>query len=462
MVPAGPGAVRSDARLVALAREGDDGAFGELYRRYHHLICAFVARRVGDPTRAEDITQDTFLSALRRLRATSAEIHWKPWLYEIARNATIDFHRRRGRAKEVSVDREELLRPSDRRRLEVARAPDSELELKQRFDHLREAFDELPAGHHRILVMRELEGLSYSEIGERLDATRPAVESTLFRARRRLAREYEEVAGGRRCSSARATIALIAEGLDPGAERRRLARHARRCSACRRQARELGVEPLFGRRLRERAAALLPFGWLLRRGPAPQPGETVLLGCGGQVGAGLAERVAAILAAAALACAGTISLGGVPQAGHPAPDDAGGKATPPQSLGPSTTGAPARPRTRSSAPQRPAHRRAAPPRRSGPARRDEPAPRAPAPAASPTRPQAAHTPAPAPVNTEAIESATSTASLPVAAPAPPAVPEADAITAPAKVEPELPAQPSPPSLPAELPVAKNVAQALHG
>ena len=61
---------------------------------------------------------------------------------------------------------------------------------KERFDQLRGAFAELSHNHHRVLVLREFEGLSYREIAKKMDMTRPAVESALFRARRRLQQEY--------------------------------------------------------------------------------------------------------------------------------------------------------------------------------------------------------------------------------------------------------------------------------
>ena len=146
--------------------------------------------------------------------------------------------------------------------------------------------------------MRELEGCSYREIGEKLDLSRPAVESALFRARRRLESEYAELSEGRRCRKARAMIARLAEGMDGGLDHQRLARHARRCHSCRRWARELGVEPQAAPAgLRAKIASLLPlpFPWL----PS-----------GAQFGAGLGERAAALIAAAALAGAGGVAVGG--------------------------------------------------------------------------------------------------------------------------------------------------------
>ena len=92
-----------------------------------------------------------------------------------------------------------------------APAPDAAIESKQRLDDLCGAFGGLSESHHRVLVLRELEGLSYREIGERLGMTRAMVESTLFRARRRLSEEYEELASGRRCARVQSLIAAGGE-----------------------------------------------------------------------------------------------------------------------------------------------------------------------------------------------------------------------------------------------------------
>ncbi|MGZ5359748.1 MAG: sigma factor-like helix-turn-helix DNA-binding protein, partial [Solirubrobacterales bacterium] len=187
------------------------------------------------------------------------------------------------------------------------------LVTKERMDHLQGAFDELSEVHTRVLVMRELEGMSYREIGQKLDLTRPAVESALFRARRRLESEYEELSEGRRCEAMALTIARVAQGEQRGSEEQRLARHAHRCHSCRRRARELGVEPLSALgALRRKVAALLPLPWLLRRS-GDGGGITSFFGTGAG-SAPLAERAAALVAVAALAgggaALGTGALGG--------------------------------------------------------------------------------------------------------------------------------------------------------
>ena len=299
-----------DSVLVQAVRDGDDRAFEELYGRYFPRICSFVCSMLHDPARCEDVAQEAFLSALRRMRATDAEINFKPWIYQIARNAAIDSYRRNSHAVEVSMDADDGLRASDRTRLVgVDGGPDAALVTKERLTHLQGAFDELSDVHTRVLVMRELEGMSYREIGQRLDLTRPAVESALFRARRRLESEYTELSEGRRCEAMRQTMIRMAAGIHKGAEEHRLARHARRCHDCRRRAREMGIEPLtkLGT-LRRKAAALLPIPWLFRR--SGDGGTITGLFSTGANAAPLAERAAALVAAAALVGAGGAALGG--------------------------------------------------------------------------------------------------------------------------------------------------------
>ncbi|MGI8863042.1 MAG: RNA polymerase sigma factor [Solirubrobacteraceae bacterium] len=260
-----------DHELVVAVRGGNDRAFEELYGRYGSKIRAYVLGMVGDHGRAEDVTQDVFISALRRLRATERPIVLKPWLYEIARNACIDEFRRRGRAHEVSL---EGSREGNERFVSWAPPPEAAIENKQRLDDLRGAFRGLSENHHRIMVMRELEGLSYGEIGERMGMSKPVVESNLFRARRRLHAEYDDLVSGRRCEQVQTAIATGSERpvRSLGArERRQLARHLSHCQPCRRAARMASVDESWFHvpGLAGKIAALLPFPWLrlrLRRG----------------------------------------------------------------------------------------------------------------------------------------------------------------------------------------------------
>jgi RNA polymerase sigma factor (sigma-70 family) len=224
-----------EQELVRAIRHGDDRAFEHLYARYRNRISAYILSMVGDHGRAEDIAQDVFISALRRLRASDQPVTFKPWLYEIAKNACIDEFRRRSRAREISLDGEDRARVYGLPSLSLS--PDAAIESKQRLADLRGAFRGLSESHHRILVLRELEGLSYHQIGDRLGMTKPVVESTLFRARRRLGEEFEDLESGRRCARVQELIDAQAALPSPTLglrDRRLVARHLSHCEPCRR------------------------------------------------------------------------------------------------------------------------------------------------------------------------------------------------------------------------------------
>ena len=249
-------------------RLGDDCAFEQLYRRYHRRIAAYVDGMVHDHARSEEITQDVFISALRRMRETDRTIAFKPWIYEIAKNACIDQFRRSRRAEIISFDAEDSFGSADYGKL-ITRdaAPDVAVAQKQQLDDLCGAFGGLSQTHHEILVMRELEGLSYREIGERMGMTRPAVESTLFRARRRLTEEYDELVTGQRCQRVQSIIAAALQGPLGARDSRKVAKHVSYCQPCLRQARVSGMDPaaLVHRPVRAKIAGLLPLPAFLKR-----------------------------------------------------------------------------------------------------------------------------------------------------------------------------------------------------
>jgi RNA polymerase sigma factor (sigma-70 family) len=258
-------ALRNEQALVEAARRGDDRAFEQLYAMYRDRVGAFILSKVRDHGRAEDISQEVFMSALRQLRSSQQEIAFKPWVFAIAKNACIDEFRRTARGREVPVEAGEDFPTNQRASLSIVPSPPSAIESKQRLEDLRGAFGGLSESHHRLLVMRELEGRSYDEIGNRLGMTRQMVESGLFRARRKLSEEYDDLTSGRRCEQVQtviesgAALKLKALGIK---ERRRLTQHLSHCQPCRHQARMAGVDPslLKPRSIAAKIAAMLPFG----------------------------------------------------------------------------------------------------------------------------------------------------------------------------------------------------------
>ncbi|MFP5362123.1 MAG: sigma-70 family RNA polymerase sigma factor [Thermoleophilia bacterium] len=275
-----------DRDLVVGVRAGDDRAFEILFQRYQRRIAAYVYRIVRDHGRAEDITQEVFIAALRRMREeTEREILFKPWIYEIAKNKCIDAFRRTRNASEISFDARDAIGADEHGRLaEPGATPDSAIEGKVAIDNLRGAFGGLSPVHHQILVLRELEGLSYRDIGERLGMSRAGVESTLFRARKRLSEEYEELISGERCLRVQRTVDACGGRSAGLRDQRRMARHLAHCQACRRYAGRAGVE--LGSLSRpaaaaERIAGLIALPSFLRRPSGDDDDAAPLIGQGG-------------------------------------------------------------------------------------------------------------------------------------------------------------------------------------
>lgn len=309
-----------DRDLVAGVRGGDDRAFEILFQRYQPRIAAYVRGMLRDHGRAEDITQEVFISALRRMREESErEILFKPWIYEIAKNRCIDAFRRSRHTSEVSFDARDAIGAAEHGRLaEPGATPDSAVEGKVAIDNLCGAFGGLSPVHHDILVLRELEGLSYREIGDRLGLSRPAVESTLFRARKRLTEEYEEIVSGARCQRVQRIVDASGGSAVGMRDQRRMARHLAHCQPCRRYAGRAGVE--LGSVSRPaaaaaRIAALLPLPAFLRRRGGDDASS--LLGHGGSAGQWSANVAAVVdpgLAASwakAVATAATVAVAGM-------------------------------------------------------------------------------------------------------------------------------------------------------
>jgi RNA polymerase sigma factor (sigma-70 family) len=272
-----------EEELVASAQAGNVEAFETLFRRYRDRITSFVRASIRDDGRTEDIVQEIFFSAHSSLSSLSNPAAFRTWLYQIARNACLDEARRRSRQDELIYGWDEFPPPDDRI---VVHYPDAERAFSQKEElaDLTQALDGLPPTQHEALVLRELEGRSYDEIGRRMRLSKTAVESVLFRARRGLKGEYIEIQTGERCKRMQAVMARVAEGMGDLRERRKLIRHMRDCTNCRREASALGLSglavPSDDRRGLERAfsrlASFLPLPAFFSR----RPDETEQLASG--------------------------------------------------------------------------------------------------------------------------------------------------------------------------------------
>src|SRR4051812_23132562 len=157
-----------DARLAVAASQGDDEAFGLLYERYAPRIGAYLTRLLDDEHLAQDLTHEVFVSALRRLRTDRPPIAFGPWLYRIARNASIDVHRRAQIVRQVPLDGA----GEERQSLSGENTTEDIAEVRQWLEQLRDVLGGLSETHRTVLVLRELEGLSNGGIGGGLGGSR--------------------------------------------------------------------------------------------------------------------------------------------------------------------------------------------------------------------------------------------------------------------------------------------------
>ncbi len=166
-----------DRRLVGRAVGGDLGAFEELVERHRDVVTRVVGR-IASADDAEDVSQDAFLRAFHRLERFRGDAPFRSWLLRIAHNAALDHLRRR---RPERLDETMLEGAVDE---SVQRPPAETLERRERIDRLERKLRGLSGPHRAVLVLRDVEGLSYDEIATLIDAPVGTVKGRLHRARR--------------------------------------------------------------------------------------------------------------------------------------------------------------------------------------------------------------------------------------------------------------------------------------
>ena len=180
----GQGMTQTEQELVSRARAGDTAAFEQLMLDSQDRVYTLCLRMTGDREDALDLAQETFFNAWRGLGSFQGNSSFSTWVYRLASNACIDFLRKRKRRQQGesphSLDDEEapLPEPADPRG-----SPEEELERKELRRAVERGLQALPDHHRQVLVMRELSGMSYQEIGAVLDLDLGTVKSRIARAR---------------------------------------------------------------------------------------------------------------------------------------------------------------------------------------------------------------------------------------------------------------------------------------
>lgn len=171
-----------EPELVRRARTGDAGAFTSLVERHAPRILRLVRGFVPEQD-AEDVAQDAFLKAWRKLPEFDGRSQFYTWLHRVAANTAMDWRKRERHRRHAPLPETEEGEDAVEAADDGPRAGASRRELAAAIDR---AVDELPPHYHEIVVLREVRGLSYEEIAETLGISRGTVESRLFRARERL------------------------------------------------------------------------------------------------------------------------------------------------------------------------------------------------------------------------------------------------------------------------------------
>ena len=171
-----------DFELMARIGNGDHAAFRQLVERHQNTVIGTVAKMLGNPSDAEDISQQVFLRIWRNARRYRPEARFTTYLFTITRNLVFNETRRRGRKKEVSADERE---ENSQRQIEDSpdHRPDTELIQAELQAAVDAAIAALPESQRMAVVMRRYEQLPYEEIAAVLGLSVSAVKSLLFRAR---------------------------------------------------------------------------------------------------------------------------------------------------------------------------------------------------------------------------------------------------------------------------------------
>jgi RNA polymerase sigma-70 factor (ECF subfamily) len=293
----------AELALADRARSGDALALAELYRRHGGGLHRHAARMLRDEAAARDVVQESFLRAITSMPRTRAELHFRAWVFRIATNLCLRELTQRSRAVEGEhVERQ----PAE---VETAGADRGALR-ENRARAVEQALAALPDRQRQILLLREVEELSYEELAEVLGLSLGNVKVSLHRARRCFACELFARQLLENGASLEGATCEVGRALSTPSRRRELVRHLEGCDRCRAGVRSSLPELLA---LSPPLAALEPPASLeqLALGARQAPGATGAAGASagaGLGGWGIAIGIGAIVCAVAAVAAGAALL----------------------------------------------------------------------------------------------------------------------------------------------------------
>jgi len=177
------GVNETDEALVLKSQRGDRQAFEELVRRTARLVFSRLYLETGDLHRAEDLVQETFLVAWRKVRQVTDPTGFRPWLFSISHSAVVDSLRREARKKRSGSrqDNGVLLQLAD-----LGEAPDAPAQREETRQQVLSLLRSLPEEYRLPLTLRYIGGADYETIGRQLGLTNGALRGLLNRGMARL------------------------------------------------------------------------------------------------------------------------------------------------------------------------------------------------------------------------------------------------------------------------------------
>lgn len=179
----------TDLELIERCLNRDEGAWEQIISRYKRKVFGIAFKFTGRFEEAEDLTQEVFFKVYKALHSYKREQDFSWWLVSISRNACIDYYR--------STKREKKVLSSDLNELKNFKfhglSPQGNMEATERSKALRESLGELPDDLRRVLILRDLQGLSYKEIADQLNLAEGTVKSRIHRGRTELAEKIKGI-----------------------------------------------------------------------------------------------------------------------------------------------------------------------------------------------------------------------------------------------------------------------------
>jgi RNA polymerase sigma-70 factor (ECF subfamily) len=187
-----------DLTLVQRVRTGDQRAYKTLVERYQRKVFSVAFGMLKDREEARDVAQEAFVKVYKYLDHFKGDASFYTWLYRITVNICIDVLRRRGATKGEQVEFDEQVQ------MDVSEAnlgalgtklgtnPQKSMLRKELAEKIQAALAEVPEKHRAILLLRELEGMSYEDLSRTLDIPKGTVMSRLFHARLKVQKVLNE------------------------------------------------------------------------------------------------------------------------------------------------------------------------------------------------------------------------------------------------------------------------------